>query len=308
MKCYSNFNGKRRPKGKVHLPLISTWLSLSLQASLVNLAPLFQFYKVAVSLQNPRILNKERPNVKHSFITEEPHLYPWIQSIVGCETDFDTEPEISFLAVCILNIARSPSLCMKQSQSEMKPCTSNKQHKYLICSLMDPNMGFRGHVNDPTKWFVIVKLAIWGSALGVKSTFPIKQPAAGWRWHVHLEWEQKTAYREQLLQGAGEVGRLYKKKMKLEDARCALAERQIDTMPTHCPPPHPPWLHPPVDNITALYWFPPAFSLGPVRHVVIVRRQKANMGVLMDSKGCTLILLLHREKKGGSCLWLKFTS
>lgn len=173
---------------------------------------------------------------------------------------------------------------------------------------MDPNMGFRGHVNDPTKWFVIVKLAIWGSAFGVKSTFPIKQPAAAaWRWHVHLEWEQKAAYRERLLQGAGEVGRLYKKKIKLEDAGCALAERQIDTMPTHSPvtpplpdhdtPPPLPWLHPPVDNITALYWFPPAFSLGPVRHVVIVRRQKANMGVLMDSKGCTLILLLHREKK-----------
>lgn len=126
---------------------------------------------------------------------------------------------------------------MKQSQTEMKPCTSNKQHKYLICSLMDPNMGFRGHVNDPTKWFVIVKLAIWGSAFGVKSTFPIKQPAAAWRWHVHLEWEQKAAYRGRLLQGAGEVGRLYKKKIKLEDVRCALAERQIDTMPTHRPPP-----------------------------------------------------------------------
>lgn len=73
------------------------------------------------------------------------------KSAVGCETDFDTEPKISFPGVRILNIARSPSLCMKQSQSEMKPCTSNKQHKYLICSLMDPNMGFRGHVNDPTK-------------------------------------------------------------------------------------------------------------------------------------------------------------
>lgn len=198
---------------------------------------------------------------------------------------------------------------MKQSQSEMKPCTSNKQHKYLICSLMDPNMGFRGHVNDPTKWFVIVKLAIWGSALGVKSTFPIKQPAAGLRLACTFGMRTETAYREQPLQGAGEVGRLYKKKIKLEDARCALAERQIDTKPTHrlYTPPLP-WLHPPVDNITALYWFPPAFSLGPVRHVVIVRRQKANMGVLMDSKGCTLILLLHREKKGGSCLWLKFTS
>lgn len=140
---------------------------------------------------NPRCLNGESNNVKHSFITEKPHFFPWIQSAVGCETDFDTEPKISFLGARTLNIARSPGLCMKQSQSEMKPCTSNKQHKYLICSLMDPNMGFRGHVNDPTKWFVIVKLAIWGSALGVKSTFPIKQPAAGRGWHVHLEWEQK---------------------------------------------------------------------------------------------------------------------
>lgn len=182
----------------------------------------------------------------------------------------------------------------------MKPCTPNKQHKYLICSLMDPNMGFRGHVNDPAKWFVIVKLAIWGSALGVKSAFPIKQSAARWCCHGPLEWEQKAAYREQLLQGAGEVGKLYKKKIKLEDSRCALAERQIDTVPTHrLYPLTPPWLHPPVDNITALYWFPPGFSLGPVRHVVIVGRQKANMGVLMDSKGCTLILLLHREKKKG---------
>lgn len=244
MKCYSNFNCKPRPKGKVHLPLISTWLSLSPQASPLNLVPLFQFYKVAVSLQNPHLLSKESNNVKHSFITEKPYLFPWIQSVVGCETNFDTEPKISFLAARILNTAQSLSLCMKQSQSEMKPCTSNKQHKYLICSLMDPNMGFRGHVNDPTKWFVIVKLAIWGSALGVKSTFPIKQPAAGWRWHVHLEWEQKTAYREQLLQGAGEVGRLYKKKIKLEDARCALAERQIDTRPTHRLYPPPPMTSP----------------------------------------------------------------
>lgn len=164
------------------------------------------FIKITVSLWNPHLLNKESNNVKHSFITEKSDFFPWIQSIVGCETDFDTGPKISFLGVRTLNIARSPSLCMKQSQSEMKPCTSNKQHKYLICSLMDPNMGFRGHVNDPTKWFVIVKLAIWGSALGVKSTFPIKQPAAGWGWHVHLEWEQKqhienSHYRVQVRQG-----------------------------------------------------------------------------------------------------------
>lgn len=81
------------------------------------------------------------------------NLTPFLEYkvLLGCETDFDTEPKISFLGARILNIARSPSLCMKQSQSEMKPCTSNKQHKYLICSLMDPNMGFRGHVNDPTK-------------------------------------------------------------------------------------------------------------------------------------------------------------
>lgn len=148
-----------------------------------GIAGLHNFIKSLCNLQN-----KESTDVKHSFITEKPYVLPWIQSAVGSETDFDTEPKISFLGVHTLNIARSPSLCMKQSQSEMKPCTSNKQHKYLICSLMDPNMGFRGHVNDPTKWFVIVKLAIWGSAHGVKSTFPIK---AGWRGHVHLEWEQK---------------------------------------------------------------------------------------------------------------------
>lgn len=203
MKCYSNFNYKRRPKGKVHLPLISTWLPLAPWSSPVNLRC---FYFIKMPLWNPHFFNKERNNVKHGFITQKPYFFPWIQSIVGCETDFDTEPKISFLGVRILNIARSPGLCMKQSQSEMKPCTSNKQHKYLICSLMDPNMGFRGHVNDPTKWFVIVKLAIWGSALGVKSTFPIKQPAAGWGWRVHLEWEQKqhienSHYRVQVRQG-----------------------------------------------------------------------------------------------------------
>lgn len=127
--------------------------------------------------------------------TQPLFYYPetWLLSLntKRWERDFDVEPEISFPGVHMLNIARSPGLCMKQSQSEMKPCTSNKQHKYLICSLMDPNMGFRGHVNDPTKWFVIVKLAIWGSAHGVKSTFAIKQPAASRRLHVHLKWEQK---------------------------------------------------------------------------------------------------------------------
>lgn len=234
--------------------------------------------------------------------------------MAGCGTDFDTETEISFLGERILNIARSPGLCMKQSASEMKPCTPNKQHKYLICSLMDPNMGFRGHVNDPTKWFVIVKLAIWGSALGVKSTFPIKQACGGPRLPRTFGMRAETAYREQPLQGAGEAGRLYKKKIKLEDSTVCIS-RKANRHQAHSPPlSNPPPPFPPSHDFTLQliillrYWFPPAFSLGPVRHVVIVRRQKANMGVLMDSKGCTLILLLHREKKGGSCLWLKFTS
>lgn len=148
MKCYSNFNCKRRLKGKVHLPLISIRLPLSPRAPAVNLVAPFQFYKVVKSTSFQQRGQRFQTGL---YCRETLPPFPRIRSGVAFETDSDTEPEISFPGARALNTARCPCLCMKQSRREMKPCTPNKQHKYLICSLMDPNMGFRGHVNDPTK-------------------------------------------------------------------------------------------------------------------------------------------------------------